>query len=124
MNNFIGLQYKWQHKPSDNTGFTDCFQLVCEARSKLGLFNHSALFDWVYDQYTESTFSSQLLMRLLLQQGKRVDCPSIGDVALLQSERGALGTVTDHGILYIAPRRTVAHSPIHKSMALYFEMKA
>jgi hypothetical protein len=124
MNDLIGLEYKWQHKPTDGSGFTDCFQLVCEARSRMGFFNYSSIFDWVYDQYTEAAFTPRFLARLLFQTGKRVTVPSIGHVALLPSHRGALGAVTDHGILYIAPGKRVVHAPIPESMAFYFEMKA
>ena len=41
MNHLIGVEYKWGSKPGDGEGFTDCFQLCCEVRHLLGMFNFS-----------------------------------------------------------------------------------
>ena len=120
MNDLIGLEYKWGSKPSDGEGFTDCFQLSCEVRQRLGMFSYASMYQWVYDRYTEHSLPNRRLMRFLLESGKRKAEPVVGAMALFLGERAALGTVTSHGIVYIAPGGRVAHSPL--CGAYYFEM--
>jgi hypothetical protein len=122
MNDLIGLEYEWAQKPSDGHGKTDCFQLSCEVRDRLGMFNYAPLHDWVYQHYTEESFTNRVLVRLLLSNGRRTQDPSIGSMVLFPGERAALGTVTDCGIIYIAPGGRVVHSPVHSSAYYCFEM--
>jgi hypothetical protein len=120
MNDLIGLEYKWGSKPSDGEGFTDCFQLSCEVRERLGMFSYASMYQWVYDRYTEHSLPNRRLMRFLLESGKRSMEPVVGAMVLFPGDRPALGTVTDHGIVYIAPGGRVVHSPLYG--AYYFEM--
>ena len=101
MNDLIGLEYRWGHKPSDGSGFTDCFQLSCEIRSRLGLVDYSLLYSWVYEHYTESTFTPRRLARFLFQSGTRTSDVFIGGLILVNAAAGGLGTVTEHGIIYL-----------------------
>jgi hypothetical protein len=115
MNDLIGLEYGWGHSPNDGSGKTDCFQLVCEVRRRLGLFDYAPLFDWVYQQHTEESFTSRILARLLLQNGKRTNELVTGCVVLFSEIKAALGTVTDYGIIYVSPGGHVAHSAVPSS---------
>ena len=45
----------------------------------------------------------------------------INTMALFPGERAALGTVTDYGIMFIAPGGRVVHAPVFNT-AYYFEM--
>ena len=111
MNNLIGLEYAWGHRPSDGSGKTDCFQLSCEVRQLLGMRNFADAYQWVYDEYTEESFPSRILMRFLFDNGKRTVTPATGAMALFRGQRPALGTVTDYGIVFIAPGGRVVHAP-------------
>ena len=115
MNNLIGLEYAWGHRPSDGSGKTDCFQLSCEVRQRLGLFNYGPAHEWVYDQYAETSFTNWQLAKLLLRNGRRSDQLDIGNMVLFSAINTALGTVTDSGIIYISPGGRVAHSPLPSS---------
>ena len=122
MNDLIGLRYAWGHRPSDGSGFTDCFQLSCEIRKRLGLIDHSSLYSWVYEQYTEATFSARQLARFLLTSGTRTTSPSTGNMVLVEAASGALGTVTDYGMVYIGATGYVIHRPGITTTAYYFDM--
>jgi hypothetical protein len=121
MNDLIGLEYAWGHRPSDGTGKTDCFQLSCEVRRLLGMANFASAYQWVYDQYTEDSLPNRRLVRFLLESGKRIAIPAPGAMALFAGERAALGTVTDYGIMFIAPGGRAVHAPSFNA-AYYFEM--
>jgi hypothetical protein len=121
MNHLIGLEYAWGHRPSDGSGKTDCFQLSCEVRQLLGMGSFASAYQWVYDQYDEHSFPNRILMRFLFDNGKRTTTPAIGAIALFPSSRPALGTVTDYGIVLIAPGGKVVHAPSFNA-AYYFEM--
>ena len=115
MNDLIGLEYGWGHRPSDGSGKTDCFQLSCEVRQRLGFFNYGPLHEWVYEQYTEASFTNWQLARLLLQNGQRSCYLTAGAIVLFSAINTALGTVTDSGIVYISPGGRVVHSPLPPS---------
>ena len=115
MNDLIGMEYAWGHRPSDGSGKTDCFQLSCEVRQRLGLFNYGPSHEWVYEQYAETSFTNRQLAKLLLKNGQRSKCLAIGDVVLFSAINTALGTVTDGGIIYISPGGRVAHSTLPAS---------
>jgi hypothetical protein len=115
MNDLIGLEYGWGHRPGDGSGKTDCFQLSCEVRRRLGLYDYSPSHEWVYDKYTEESFTSRALARLLLKNGARTKNIETGSIILFSELKAALGTITDHGIIYISPGGQVAHSSIDSS---------
>ena len=122
MNDLIGLQYAWGHRPLDGSGFTDCFQLSCEVRRRLGLNNPTAAADRMYVKYDESSFTSKQLARFLLTHGVRTLEPIAGDMILLPGGKGVLGTLTDYGIIFISPGERVVHSPHAFMGAYYFRM--
>lgn len=123
MNDLIGLQYKWGCRPGDGSGMTDCFQLTCEVRRRLGLLDHAAMFDWVYERYDEHTFPRSKIVRWLFQFGTQLPEASLGAVALLPGASGAaLGAVTEHGVIFIAPGQNVVQVPIQQGTAQYFWM--
>lgn len=124
MNDLIGLQYGWGRRPGDGSGMTDCFQLTCEVRRRLDLKDHTEMFAWVYEEYDEQTFPRGRIARWLLQYGARLADPTPGAVALLPGSSGAaLGTATDHGVIFIAPGQNVVHAPNPMVAARYFWMK-
>lgn len=121
MNDLILLRYGWGHRPGDGSGLTDCFQLCCEVRRRMGLCDHAAQFAWVYEQYDEHSFPRMRIARWLLKLGRRLDDPQPGAAVLLPGLDGAaLGTATDHGVIYISPRQTVVHAPIPAGMGRFF----
>ncbi len=124
MNDLIGLQYGWGHRPGDGSGMTDCFQLACEVRRRLGLKDHTEMFAWVYERYDEATFPRSRIVRWLLQYGSVLADPTPGAVVLLPGASGAaLGTATEHGVIFIAPGQNVVHAPVPVGTARYFWMK-
>jgi hypothetical protein len=112
MNDLIGLEYEWSCRPSDGNGKTDCFQLFCEVRKRLGLFSYGSSYEWVYSQYTEASFTNRKLARLLLQNGKRSNRMSTGCLALFAEINTAIGTIVDKDIIYISPGGRVVRSPL------------
>lgn len=122
-NDLIGFSYEWGASPCSNTGKTDCFQLACEAHRRLGFDDYSMQFDWVYEAYSEQTFPKGLLVRWMLQNGKRLKQPVVGAVALLPANVGsALGTLVDDGLLFISPRGKVILAPAVNCSGYYFGM--
>jgi hypothetical protein len=120
-NDLIGIPYQWGAAPS--TGKTDCFQLVCEIRRRLGLKDYAPDFAWVYAQYNEQTFRRGLLPRWLLQNGKRITEPVHGAVALLPAAIGsALGTIVEDGALFLSPGGTVIKAPLPAGVGHFFWM--
>ena len=110
MNDLIGLEYCWGAHPNDGRNKTDCFQLVCEIRTRLGLSDHSERYSWAYWWFTPKTLKPRHVARWLLQSGKRIKMPKDGAVALLsQAENAALGTVVDGRVICIAPGLSLIH---------------
>lgn len=123
MNDLVGLAYGWGHRPGDGSGKTDCFQLTCEARRRLGLADYADRFAWVYEQHTEKTLPRSSIARWLIQHGRRLEQPEVGAVALLRGRGiGALGTMTSHGVIFISPGQNVVHAPIPAGTAHFFWM--
>ena len=121
MNDLIGLEYRWGAHPRDGSGKTDCFQLVCEIRSRLGLSDYSEKFSWAYWLYDEKTLRPIRMARWLMHEGKRLKLPEVGAVALLaEPDNAALGTVTDQGVICIAPGGCVVSVPVSRVSAHYF----
>ena len=112
-NDLLFLRYGWGHAPGDGSGLTDCFQLVCEVRRRLGLRDYGPQFDWAYETYTEETLPRVRLMRWLLEHCSRVDTPQPGDLSLVHGMTcGAFAVVTDvQGLLYIRHTGAVLHAP-------------
>lgn len=122
-NDLIGISYEWGASPCSNTGKTDCFQLACEAHRRMGFGDYSTKFDWVYEAYDEQNFPKGLLVRWMLQNGKRLTEPVIGAVTLLPANVGsALGTVVDDGLLFLSPRGKVILAPSINGAGHYFWM--
>lgn len=71
-NDLIGLRYEFGARPGDSNGFTDCFSLCMEVRTRLGLKMCLQDFDWVYEQYSEETLSSMRIARWLLTHGQLI----------------------------------------------------
>jgi hypothetical protein len=123
MNDLIGLRYGWGRRPGDGSGMTDCFQLACEVRRRMGLPDYTDRFAWVYERYDQATLPRTSIARWLLQYGSRLVEAEPGAVALLPgASRAALGTVTEHGVIFIAPGQNVVHAPVREGMARYFWM--
>jgi len=113
MNDLLGLTYAWHHSPADGTGKTDCFQLCCEIRRRLGLYDYAPEFAWVYETYAENALPRTKIGRFLLQLGHRVTDLRDGDPVLFPSitKRGALGTFVENSVLLIGPRQNVIRIP-------------
>ena len=121
MNDLIGLQYQWGASFADGNGYTDCFQLVCEIRKRLGLSDYSKKFEWAYDSYTQETFKPIRLAKWLLQTGRRLTLAEHGAVALLADPTSpALGSVVDGSVILIAPGKRVIRIPTPRVSAYYF----
>lgn len=124
MNDLVGLQYGWGHRPGDGSGKTDCFQLVCELRDRLNLSSYRDRFAWVYGQYSEAAFPRGLITRWALKNGTRLVAPVDGAVALLPAAAGsALGTWLDGVVVFIGPGQNVIQAPLPVGVARYFWMK-
>lgn len=121
MNDLIGLEYEWGAKPSDGNGKTDCFQLVCEVRTRLGLTPYEGTFQWAYDCYTADTLKGFRIARWLLEVGKRLTMPRHGAVVLLaKTDNPALGTVVNQRVICISAGGRVISLPVNRVLAHYF----
>jgi hypothetical protein len=103
MNEYIGLQYRWGANPDKIDGFTDCFQLSCAIRRKLGLKDYASLFEWAYEKYDEASFSASLLLRWLKQYCDKVESFQDGDIGMCIN-KAALVTIANNRMFCIAPR--------------------
>lgn len=123
MNDLIGLRYGWGHRPGDGSGLTDCFQLVCEVRERLGLSDYRDRFAWVYERYTEATFPRRLLARWLLEHGSRLQGAWHGAVALLPAAAGgALGIAVENRAIFIGPGQNVVQASLPNGVGHFFWM--
>lgn len=121
MNDLIGLEYQWGAHPRDGRGKTDCFQLVCEIRERLGLSDYSEKFTWAYWLYSPETLKPRHVARWLLQNGKRLKMPEHGAVALLADPTNpALGSVVDNSLIFISPGKRVVRVAHNHVTAYYF----
>lgn len=123
-NDLVTLRYGWNHRPDDGSGMTDCFQLSCEVRRRMGLRELAESFAWVYQRYNEVNFPRHLVLRWLHREGAEILEPQIGAMAYLPTQTGmvALGTTTEHGLIFIAPGQNVVHAPVSIGLARYFWM--
>tara|TARA_B100001939_G_C16526218_1_gene440073 strand:+ start:130 stop:324 length:195 start_codon:yes stop_codon:yes gene_type:complete len=61
------------------------------------------------------------MARWLLQEGRRIKMPVTGAIALIKNpDNPALGTVTDEGLICIAPGQRVVCIPTSRVPAYYF----
>lgn len=113
VNDLIGLEYGWGHRPRDGSGKTDCFQLVCEVRRRMGLGDYEPMFEWVYSKYNQDTLPSRQIARWLLQNGKRLSSPVEGATVLLPgASTAALGTmINSTSFLFIGSAFNVVRAP-------------
>lgn len=116
-NDLIGLPYQWGCCPEE--GATDCFQLMCLARRRMGLRDLAEQFQWVYEQWDAGTLPRGAILRWLHETGRRIDHPEPGATAYVSES--ALGTATEHGILFIAPGQNVVHAPVRADRYFWIE---
>lgn len=102
MNDLIGLQYEWGASPEDGNGKSDCFQLCCTIRRRLGLKDYAPLFAWAYEKYDEKSFSWRLLLRWLKENSLSIDSFQDGDVGM-HIKKAALITIVNRRAFCIAP---------------------
>jgi hypothetical protein len=112
----IGLEYQWGAKPSDGSGFTDCFGLTMEARQRLGLHSFYPEFQWLYDQYDEQTISGKQIIQWLWDKGRRINQPRAGAIFRIRAERSIALAVVIPGddALFIGPGRRVVSAALAK----------
>jgi hypothetical protein len=124
LNDLIGLKYGWNHAPGDGSGMTDCFQLACEVRRRLGMSDYSDRFAWVYTEFLDEQFNRAKIARWLLQCGKRLSVPVPGAVRLLPADEGAaLATYLDDGTtIFLGPRGSVIRTQILETAGYCFWM--
>lgn len=110
-NDLTLLTYRWGASPEDGSGCTDCFQLVCEVRRRLGLTDWAPRFAWVYDQFTYETLRPRQLIRWVMTHGQKVASPEPGDITPIGGlTTAALGVITpNQGLIYISPGYRVVH---------------
>lgn len=124
-NDLVELRYGWGHHPADGSGFTDCFQLACEVRRRMGLRDLAPDFAWVYTRYNEVSFPRAQVLRWLYREGAEIPVARPGSLAYLPTDLGAvaLGTCTDGGLIFIAPGQNVVQTPgVPASLARLFWM--
>jgi hypothetical protein len=124
LNDLIGLTYGWNHAPGDGSGKTDCFQLACEVRRRLGMSDYSERFAWVYTEFVDERFNRAKIARWLLQCGERLKLPVPGAVRLLPLEKGAaLATyLADGTTIFLGPNGSVIRTLILDSFGYCFWM--
>jgi hypothetical protein len=103
---------------------TDCFQLACEVRRRLGMSDYSERFAWVYTEFLDEEFNRAKIARWLLQWGERLELPVPGAVRLLPVEEGAaLATYLDDGTtIFLGPGGSVIRTHILDSLGYCFWM--
>jgi hypothetical protein len=114
-NDLIGLKHKYAASPNDGEGYTDCWLLCMEVRSRLGLKHCREAFDWVYEDYSEEELTIKRILRWLLQQGEIIKEPRPGAVFYMPSSPSilAMAVVTDDDrCLFIGPSKMVIAAPL------------
>jgi hypothetical protein len=125
LNDLIGLKYGWNHAPGDGSGMTDCFQLACEVRRRLGMSDYSERFAWVYEEFLDEQFNRAKIARWLLERGERLKNPIPGAVRLLPAEQGsALATYLDDATtIFLGPGSNVIRISVADTIGYTFWMK-
>lgn len=111
MNELIGLQYQWGANPDIDKGFSDCFQLACAVRRRLGLHDHAESFAWAYERY-DGALPPIRMARWLLTHARRTEKPKAGCLAMSNSKQAALATISNNAIICIAPRGRSVSLPL------------
>lgn len=111
MNDLVGLQYKWGANPDVEHGFTDCFQLFCAVRRRLGLHDYVEDFTFAYEQYDEASFCFVRMARWMLSNAREIESPRPGCLAMMKG-RAALATMTPDAIICIAPKGRSVKIPL------------
>lgn len=114
-NDLIGLQYKFGTSPEDGSGFTDCFSLCMEVRKRLGLKLLRRDFQWVYDEYSETTLTTKQILKWFTTYGEIITSPRPG--AIFGIPHGAMmfpmAVVASEGdCLFISPGKMVVAAPL------------
>lgn len=123
-NDLIGLKRAWASKPQDGTGYVDCCLLAAEVHRRLGYYDYTPDFAWVFEQYTDETFPRRYMAKWLLHNGTRLHAPEPHAVVLLPgAQGGAMGTVLDDGnVLFITEKSGVVIAPIAAGTGHYFRL--
>ncbi len=114
-NDLIGLQYKWGAKPSDSSGFTDCFGLTMEVRKRLGLYDFYADYCWIYEN--ENKITARQILQWIWERGQR--CKTARPGALFRNPSMAEGialaaVIDDEYALMLGPSERVIVAPFAK----------
>lgn len=122
MNDLIGLKMRWGARVNDGSGYTDCLSLAAEVHKRLGYYDYSHYFDWVFETYTQQSFPKTFIAKWLLKNGVRLKAPKPHAIVLLPSNSmGALGTVMDDGqVLFITESSGVVLAPLPAHIGHYF----
>lgn len=111
MNELIGLQYQWGANPDIDEGFSDCFQLACAVRRRLGLYDYAESFAWAYERY-DGALPPIRMARWLLTHARRTGEPKAGCLAMSNGKQAALATMSNNAIICIAPRGRSVSLPL------------
>jgi len=103
MNDLIGLQYQWGANPDEKLGFTDCFQLFCAVRRRLGMKDYAEQFAWAYERYDEDNFPWRIMKQWLRENCLPTMEERNGSVGMFR-KRPALATIANGRVYCIAPR--------------------
>lgn len=111
MNDLVGLEYGWGCKPV--SGKTDCWQLVVEVRTRLGL--ETPDFEWVYRLWDDKTLDPRLIGHWLTEYCTPC-APEPGAIAAIPSPTHgtALGVCTGASLLFISSTGRVVSKPISR----------
>jgi hypothetical protein len=117
-NDLIGLEYRWGARPSDGSGFTDCFALVMEVRRRFGLHDFYPDFQWVYEAYGHEGVGGRQILRWFWDHGQRINDAREGAIFRTMGANAtglALAAVIDsENALLIGPSQRVIALPFAK----------
>lgn len=123
-NDLIGLKRAWAAAPGDGSGTVDCCLLAAEVHRRLGYYDYTPDFAWVFEQFTDASFPRVFMVRWLLENGTRLRTPQPHAVVLLPgSSGGAMGTVMEDGqVLFINETAGVVIAPVPATIGHYFRL--
>jgi hypothetical protein len=122
-NDLIGLKRAWAARPGDGSGCVDCCLLAAEVHKRLGYYDYSSDFEWVFERYTDDTFPRNYMIRWLLRNGTRLAVPEPHAVVLLPGNNGgAMGTVMDDGTILVIGKHGVMRTPVLSVHGHYFRL--
>lgn len=124
MNDLIGLKRAWAALPGDGSGTVDCCLLAAEVHKRLGYYDYTPDFLWVFEKYTDENLPRTFILKWLLKNARRISNPEPHAVVFLPSdERGALGTIMDDGrCLFITKTSGVVLAKLPKETGHYFRL--